>query len=860
MKSVKVLCLVFGAVSLLSIASVASEVEVSSDFETAEGLRSKAADQFQPFVVDESIHLKTDGYVPYAGQFPYHAQVNAKTANFLEKRAGALITPNYVLMPAYFLYQAVYKDQLEYGFVVLGSMFDGNTQWEQRINFTKSGIIIHPFYQHYTQDYYNIAAIRLERSATVNRYVQPIRLPKITDFRTYELMEGTACGSWNEASLRYLRNQLMPLTECQQQLTSYTISAQHICTDAYRGGAFCNRQYGSSLTIEDENGRVLVGLVDFAYVCIYNLPVRHIRVSYFREWIQLNTDYRFDAVSFEVNGELEAKEDVKAPAVASVLPAAVPEEMLNISTYGYLAYPGQFPYHAEISFKIQLNDYFFTCAGALITANYVLTTARCLHINVGYSFDYGFVTLGSSVHGNTMYEQHINFTRDAFNIHPFHTYGTYNVATIRLERSATLNKYVQPLRLPTLSDVRTYELMEGVTTGTQRSVGLKYLRNQVISNEECDQTLPNSYITAQDICTNTYMGGAFCTRQHGAALTLPDGNGWLLIGLTDKYYTCIFNYPAQFVRVSYFSEWIKLNTDYQFEMKLFKALFVLSVVFVSTVGRVRTSDVKQLAEEESVVKYELTSLGTDQHQSRNVEVDERIATDGYFPFPGQFPYHALIYVELFEFFPYLTHGSLITPNYILTVAMYLHHDIRYGRLVGGNVCLGSWELNGNTDWQQLISFAAGGVNIHPFFNLQNDLYNIATIRLDYSALLNEYVQPIRLPRLSDTRTYAMMEGTMIGALHDYTGSRSTYIRNQVISNDDSQRELPDTAGPHICTNPFIGGSLRNKRLGSSLTIEDENGLVLVGLTYYYYTNFVRHVRVSFFRDWIQMNTDYRSDN
>uniref|UniRef100_A0A8W7PW39 Uncharacterized protein n=1 Tax=Anopheles coluzzii TaxID=1518534 RepID=A0A8W7PW39_ANOCL len=54
-----------------------------------------------------------------------------------------------------------------------------------------------------------------------------------------------------------------------------------------------------------------------------------------------------------------------------------------------------------------------------------------------------------------------------------------NIATIRLEHPVTLNRYVQPIRLPRLSDTRTFEMMEGTSPGLEYNGTMRYLRNQI---------------------------------------------------------------------------------------------------------------------------------------------------------------------------------------------------------------------------------------------------------------------------------------------------------------------------------------------------------------------------------------------
>uniref|UniRef100_A0A6E8VMQ1 Peptidase S1 domain-containing protein n=2 Tax=Anopheles coluzzii TaxID=1518534 RepID=A0A6E8VMQ1_ANOCL len=235
--------------------------------------------------------LATDGYLAYPGQFLHHAALRFKTKSSTRVYgcAGSLITPVYILTTA----ACVNHNSVEYAFAILGSLFNGNTEWEQHINISMNGVRIHPPSPMYGHN--DIATIHMDHPATLNEYVQPIRLPRLSDTRTYEMMEGTATSALDGEGLRYLRNQVMSNADCHEAIQPlYNISAQHICTDTYIGGSLCGRNSGSALTVEDENGQMLVGVGNIVFLCDLHYPIRHIRVLYFREWIELNSDYKFE--------------------------------------------------------------------------------------------------------------------------------------------------------------------------------------------------------------------------------------------------------------------------------------------------------------------------------------------------------------------------------------------------------------------------------------------------------------------------------------------------------------------------------------------------------------------------------------
>ena len=234
-------------------------------------------------LISESNNLSTDGYEVYPGQFPYHAIVNIKNDREASTTvtSGSLITPNYILTCAL----GLHKHENTYGFVELGYRYRADRERQQVIDFTRSGINIHPQFTGGLLN--NIATIRLEHPVTLNRYVQPIRLPRLSDTRTFEMMEGTSLGLEYNGTMRYLRNQIMSTNDCHT-------NTQIICTNAYIGGAFCNRMYGAGLVVEDESGPILIGVTSSISWCSVNNPIWYMRLSHFRDWIENSSNYVFD--------------------------------------------------------------------------------------------------------------------------------------------------------------------------------------------------------------------------------------------------------------------------------------------------------------------------------------------------------------------------------------------------------------------------------------------------------------------------------------------------------------------------------------------------------------------------------------
>uniref|UniRef100_A0A182S7U2 Peptidase S1 domain-containing protein n=1 Tax=Anopheles maculatus TaxID=74869 RepID=A0A182S7U2_9DIPT len=235
------------------------------------------------------------------------------------------------------------------------------------------------------------------------------------------------------------------------------------------------------------------------------------------------------------------------------------EDSNNLALQGYLVRPVQFPYHAGLFIRNDVDPGTTLAAGSLITPNYVLTSAIILRSSINRAnVTYGYALFGTDDGRDQSRLQRINFTESDLQLHPLH-----DIATMRLEHPVTFTEFVHPIRLPRLSDSRTYAMMEGTNVG---SSGLqRYVRNQILTNDECSQLHPEAAIEPQHICTNAYVGGAFCNPRHGSGLTVQDDRGPVLVGVITLYHSCTENYPTVFVRLSEVRDWIAANSDYVFD-------------------------------------------------------------------------------------------------------------------------------------------------------------------------------------------------------------------------------------------------------------------------------------------------------
>uniref|UniRef100_A0A182MJF4 Peptidase S1 domain-containing protein n=1 Tax=Anopheles culicifacies TaxID=139723 RepID=A0A182MJF4_9DIPT len=408
----------------------------------------------------------------------------------------------------------------------------------------------------------NIATIRLDHPATFNKFVQPIRLPSLSDYRTYELMEGTNVGSYSGSS-KYVRNQVMANSDCHEQHPYEYIYAYNICTNSFLINYCLTVQPGSESNQFEQPEYKLVAAGKHPTVFRESLSSpdsswgwsRALKMQFCALVVVLGVVVVVSAAASNVQPlptmVLENLNQKIQPHVAVAN---------NLSTYGYNAYPGQFPYHVRLLIQFGVDTSAAINAGSLITPNYVLTMKRDLKWNMELGDLHGNAFLGVDYGGSEEGEQQISFSESGVQLHP-----TYDIATIRLDHPAALSRFVQPIRLPRLTDTRTYELMEGTNVGRSRGPSL-YVRNQVLSSVECGKQNPAVSYYSYNMCTNSYLGGAFCAGVYGSGLTVEDENGPILVGISISMYICEINLPTKYLRVTGLHDWISANSNYAYDL------------------------------------------------------------------------------------------------------------------------------------------------------------------------------------------------------------------------------------------------------------------------------------------------------
>ncbi|XP_035907633.1 brachyurin-like [Anopheles stephensi] len=244
---------------------------------------------------------------------------------------------------------------------------------------------------------------------------------------------------------------------------------------------------------------------------------------------------------------------------------------------GQEASPGQFPY--QVALLGQFNAGIGLCGASIITQNYILTAAHCVYsgTNADNPIVGGTAILGAQ---NRILEepsqQRITFTSSGIIGHP--GYNLVNVrndiAVVRLDELIVYTDRIQPIRLPSRSDARTFAGLMGTVSGfgvysvanPGLSDVLNYVLNPVITNADCLAAWSNSaeLIQAQNICQSGDGGRSACNSDSGGPLTVQDNAESLLIGVVSFGSSggCDNGIPTVFARVSYYLGWIEDNSDF----------------------------------------------------------------------------------------------------------------------------------------------------------------------------------------------------------------------------------------------------------------------------------------------------------
>ncbi|XP_053696258.1 chymotrypsin-like [Sabethes cyaneus] len=235
--------------------------------------------------------------------------------------------------------------------------------------------------------------------------------------------------------------------------------------------------------------------------------------------------------------------------------------------FGEEATPGQFPYQIAL-----LSDFIAgtgLCGGSVLTNNFILTAAHCVQNALG-----GTAIIGA--HNRTANEpsqQRIAFGAAGIKIHSGYTPTNIrnDIAVVQLNSAIVFNARVQPARIPSAGDSRTFAEYTGTVSGFGRtsddsqatSAVLRFTTNLILPQERCLESWDASLVQPQNLCLSSYVGRSPCNGDSGGPLTVSDGRS-LQVGIVSfgSPGGCSIGIPSVHVRVTYYRDWIVANSDY----------------------------------------------------------------------------------------------------------------------------------------------------------------------------------------------------------------------------------------------------------------------------------------------------------
>ncbi|KAL1787837.1 enteropeptidase isoform X1 [Sigmodon hispidus] len=206
------------------------------------------------------------------------------------------------------------------------------------------------------------------------------------------------------------------------------------------------------------------------------------------------------------------------------------------------------------------------CGASLVSNDWLVSAAHCVY---GRNVDPTRWTavLGLHMQSNLTSPQVERRVIDQIVINPhYDKRRKFNdLAMMHLEFKVNYTDYIQPICLPEENQIfipgRLCSIAGWGYTEIQGSTAnvLKEADVPLVSNEKCQQQLPEYNITENMICAGYEEGGIdSCQGDSGGPLMCQEHDRWFLVGVTSFGVKCALpNRPGVYVRVSRFIEWIQ---------------------------------------------------------------------------------------------------------------------------------------------------------------------------------------------------------------------------------------------------------------------------------------------------------------
>nr|prf enteropeptidase [Rattus norvegicus] len=225
---------------------------------------------------------------------------------------------------------------------------------------------------------------------------------------------------------------------------------------------------------------------------------------------------------------------------------------------------GAWPWVVALYYRDRSGDRLL-CGASLVSSDWLVSAAHCVYRR-NLDPTRWTAVLGLHMQSNLTSPQVVRRVVDRIVINPHYDKRrkVNDIAMIHLEFKVNYTDYIQPICLPEENQTFTpgrmcsiagwgYNKINGSTVDV-----LKEADVPLVSNEKCQQQLPEYDITESMLCAGYEEGGTdSCQGDSGGPLMCQENNRWFLVGVTSFGVQCALpNHPGVYARVSQFIEWI----------------------------------------------------------------------------------------------------------------------------------------------------------------------------------------------------------------------------------------------------------------------------------------------------------------
>uniref|UniRef100_A0A8D1ASV7 Enteropeptidase n=1 Tax=Sus scrofa TaxID=9823 RepID=A0A8D1ASV7_PIG len=222
---------------------------------------------------------------------------------------------------------------------------------------------------------------------------------------------------------------------------------------------------------------------------------------------------------------------------------------------------GAWPWVVALYYNGQL-----LCGASLVSRDWLVSAAHCVY---GRNLEPSKwkAILGLHMTSNLTSPQIVTRLIDEIVINPHYNRRRKDsdIAMMHLEFKVNYTDYIQPICLPEENQVfppgRICSIAgwgKVIYQGSPADI-LQEADVPLLSNEKCQQQMPEYNITENMMCAGYEEGGIdSCQGDSGGPLMCLENNRWLLAGVTSFGYQCALpNRPGVYARVPKFTEWIQ---------------------------------------------------------------------------------------------------------------------------------------------------------------------------------------------------------------------------------------------------------------------------------------------------------------